>query len=112
MIGTSSYTVPEPPQWSPDGSRIGFHASNGIDKLIHLYIANADGNKLQMVSESWADLVRWSPDGTQLALAKIEGGKVRINLINVDGSALRQVLEMSPQDFLGSNSSILPRFPT
>ncbi len=93
-----------PPQWSPDGSYIVFPAGDRSDNRIHVYKVRADGSNLVQVSPDWADLVRWSPDGARLALAKVEDGRVKIDVMNADGSDPRRVLDVAPETDWGVTS--------
>jgi Tol biopolymer transport system component len=68
--------------WSPDGSRLAFHALYGGG----IWIVGVDGSGLTEVSEGGA-APRWSPTGRQLAFQSAGG----IWVINADGSGLRQV---------------------
>ncbi len=68
--------------WSPDGSRLAFHALYGGG----IWIVGLDGSGLTEVSQGGA-APRWSPTGRQLAFQSAGG----IWVINSDGSGLRQV---------------------
>ena len=68
--------------WSPDGSRLAFHAPYGGG----IWTVGVDGSGLTEVSQRGA-APRWSPTGRQLAFESAGG----IWVINADGSGLRQV---------------------
>jgi Tol biopolymer transport system component len=68
--------------WSPDGSRLAFHALYGAG----IWIVGVDGSELTEASQGGA-APRWSPTGRQLAFESASG----IWVINADGSGLRQV---------------------
>jgi Tol biopolymer transport system component len=68
--------------WSPDGSRLAFHAPYGGG----IWTVGVDGSGLTEVSQGGA-APRWSPTGRQLAFESAGG----IWVINVDGSGMRQV---------------------
>jgi Tol biopolymer transport system component len=68
--------------WSPDGSRLAFHAPYGGG----IWIVGVDGSGLTEVSQ-WGAAPRWSPTGRQLAFESAGG----IWVINPDGSGLRQL---------------------
>jgi Tol biopolymer transport system component len=68
--------------WSPDGSRLAFHAPYGGG----IWIVGVDGSGLTEVSQ-WGAAPRWSPTGRQLAFESAGG----IRVIDADGSGLRQV---------------------
>jgi Tol biopolymer transport system component len=68
--------------WSPDGSRLAFHALYGAG----IWIVGVDGSGLTEVSQ-WGAAPRWSPTGRQLAFQSVSG----IWVINADGTGRRQL---------------------
>ena len=98
------FAAPVSPQWSPDGSHVAFLSSDESNKGLHVYSVRADGSEFRKVSEARADLVRWSPDGSQLAIAKVGDGKVTIDVMNADGSDARQVTETDPEEGIPDDS--------
>ena len=85
-------------EWSPDGSRIAFAASDGEGE-IGLHLMNADGsNQISLVSASelaanalWG--AAWSPDGAKIAFIALEDRETDIYVVNVDGSNLQRLIE-------------------
>jgi uncharacterized protein (TIGR03437 family) len=73
------------PTWSPDGTRIAFHRF-----LTGIVVANVDGTGERTVltdfSRDLGILLKWSPDGTKLALSDDS-----IYLFNLDGSGLARL---------------------
>jgi Tol biopolymer transport system component len=68
--------------WSPDGSRLAFHAPYGGG----IWTVGVDGSGLTEVSQGGA-APRWSPTGRQLAFQSASG----IWVINADGTGHRQI---------------------
>jgi Tol biopolymer transport system component len=68
--------------WSPDGSRLAFHAPYGGG----IWTVGVDGSGLLEVSQGGA-APRWSPTGRQLAFQSASG----IWVINADGTGHRQI---------------------
>ncbi len=102
--GLAGYSAPT---WSPDGSRIAFLASSGLFGPNQLFVADADGNNLILLSK--ADLPnmilptptaggqnarypsygqpRWSPDGKNMIVPlSVTGTDSYLVLLAVDGS--------------------------
>lgn len=79
-------------RWSPDGARIAVLTEAGKDSL---YLMNADGSNLELVTEGVAiedtlgspGLV-WSPDGTRMVYATYSGDREELEIWNwsPDGS--------------------------
>ena len=82
--GSRRWSSPDP---SPDGRQVAFY---DLDHS-HLYVADADGDKLrQVTSDTASDRVpRWSPDGTLLAFYSNRGGPAQLWHVRPDGSELR-----------------------
>jgi TolB protein len=79
------------PTWSPDGSMIAF-ASNRSGQR-QLYVANANGKKVEQVTDlkNMGGRSSWSPDGTRLAFYRGPAGDRDIYVINIDGSGLQRL---------------------
>ena len=82
--------------WSPDGSRLAFHALYGGG----IWIVGVDGSGLTEVSQGGA-APRWSPTGRQLAFQS--GGGIWV--INGDGSGLRLVAPVGRNPVWSSDGS-------
>jgi tol-pal system beta propeller repeat protein TolB len=79
------------PTWSPDGSMIAF-ASNRSGQR-QLYVANANGKKVNQVTDlnNMGGRSSWSPDGTKLVFYRGPVGDRNIYVINIDGSGLERL---------------------
>lgn len=105
------------PAWSPDGSRIVFSLSDGIDGL---YLASADGGVVtQLVpgrNEAAPSGAAWSPGGDMIVFLMWDfsgNQQPQIYLINADGTGLRLLTEGSwpiwspvPSGVQGDNTNI------
>lgn len=89
------------PDFSPDNSRIAFHAND--DKL---YIINVDGSGLRSVADN-PDIapegdarVEWSPDGKKLLyVGRSTAGQLDIYVVNVDGGGTVQLTNDGEGDY-------------
>jgi len=79
------------PTWSPDGSMIAFASNRSGER--QLYVANANGNKVEQVTDlnNMGGRSSWSPDGTKLAFYRGPQGDHDIYVINIDGSGLERL---------------------
>jgi Tol biopolymer transport system component len=95
-------------RWSPDGSRIAVLTESGGDAANRLYLMNADGSDLRLLTEGVViahtlgspDLV-WSADGTRMAYATFSGGdrdpQMHVWNQSPDASEPILVFESSPE---------------
>ena len=67
-------------RWSPDGARIAITTEGGEDSGNRVYLMNADGSDLQLLTEGvviehilGSPNVMWSPDGSRIAYATSSG---------------------------------------
>lgn len=79
------------PAWSPDGSMIAFASNHSGQR--QLYVANANGKKVEKVTDlsNMGGRSSWSPDGTKLAFYRGPAGDHDIYVINVNGSGLKRL---------------------
>jgi Tol biopolymer transport system component len=87
--------------WSPDSSRIAFISQDTeIPFLYDLSVANADGTGLITLASNLGDRdedysFSWSPDGKKLTFSNPVGESSEIFTINIDGTELTQVTNLS-----------------
>jgi TolB protein len=85
------------PAWSPDGMRIAFRRGRTDEPgglMNRIYLADADGSNVRTIYEGnggepgGAGTPAWSPDGSQIAFAEIDG----LRVMDADGSGVRLVV--------------------
>jgi Tol biopolymer transport system component len=92
---TSMPGIEDSPQWSPDGTKVLFHAT--VDNRSDLYTINVDGTGMTNLTAGLpADVTypgtpAWSPNGSKVAFIAVRNLQHKVWTINVDGSALTQV---------------------
>jgi Tol biopolymer transport system component/streptogramin lyase len=93
------------PSWSPDGTKITFSSTRADPAIKNcepggdlscptdIYVMNADGTGISRVTDDAAPeyAPAWSPDGTQIAFVRSQGGAQAIDVVNTDGTGLRQL---------------------
>ena len=101
---------PNSATWSPDGQRIAFSGYYTPGP----YLINVDGSSLIQLAEQGETPV-WSPDGSQIAFCTDSS----VNIINVDGTNLRNIASTSSFRFpklhgwaLAANKLILSQYST
>ena len=85
------------PRWSPDGRHLAVVADEYFGDSEYrsaVYTIGVDGTELVRVSETLSP-TSWSPDGSRLALARIEGDKIVIVTVASDGSDPMEVAEIT-----------------
>lgn len=116
--------------WSPDGTKIIFHAQpfslkgvergdlkgNGFQKVTakldeEVYVVDADGGSRTALTGNSASDVEpdWSPDGTKIAFASNRDGDFEIYTMDADGSDVTQVTTNSGVDDKDPDWQSLPR---
>jgi hypothetical protein len=97
------------PRVSPDGRKVAFFSER--DRFsVELFLADVDTGKverkllktatdphfdsLQFLSSAGA----WSPDGTQLAIAAVQGGKPVVAILDVATGRVRREVQLAPLD--------------
>jgi dipeptidyl aminopeptidase/acylaminoacyl peptidase len=89
----SSYS----PAFSPDGSRLAFHARPQEPWPMSLYVARADGTDPVRISGDMPiiaeedSVISWSPDGSRVAFSSRDDGTRRLYVAAIDGSGVAPV---------------------
>lgn len=80
------------PVWSPDGGRIASTVAN-LSGTSSVYVMSADGGDANMVVRDsiWNGMASWSPDGRKLVYSRGAHGNRKLHIVNVDGTADRQL---------------------
>ena len=77
------------PAWSPDGTKIAFVRTYGIQPSINreIYIMNADGSEQTRFTNNSADDFQpiWSPDGAKIAFVSDRAGNYEIYVMSAEG---------------------------
>ncbi len=85
------------PQWSPDGTRVAFSASEG-GGASDIYVTDADGENLRQIThtDSCEDIPTWSPDGTRLLVVSASDCEdeftAALVVMSADGSNPKQLV--------------------
>ena len=91
------------PDWSPDGTRIALHRSQGSEVFVDrfeggsIHVMNQDGSDLEWLTdgaEGRDGEARWSPDGARIAFAReLDQGRA-IFVMNADGTGIEQLTSL------------------
>jgi Tol biopolymer transport system component len=87
-LGEGGYRCNNDHDFSPDGKRIGFSASSAGSRQSQVYVANADGSGVKLLTPAAPSYFHgWSPDGKWLAFVGQRNGKYELYRVSVDGGA-------------------------
>lgn len=90
--------LPQPPQWSPDGRhlavvrhfahrRVGTGSFVDFEEIVReLFVVGADGDKRWRLATDVVSGPSWSPDGQQVAYARVKADGVGLYTIRIDGA--------------------------
>jgi Tol biopolymer transport system component len=84
------------PSWSPDAGKIAFFRE-GTER--GLFVMNADGTGITQLTTSVDRNPDWSPDGTKIAVSRLDQGSSKIFVINSDGSGETLLAGASSRDY-------------
>jgi Tol biopolymer transport system component len=82
------------PAWSADGSMIAVQVGSGKSHTAHIWTVDVRSGRATKLAahQGYLDEVpAWFPDGTRLAFQSDRSGRMEIWVMNVDGTAARQV---------------------
>jgi Tol biopolymer transport system component len=71
-------TQSQNPAWSPDGTRIAYESTRGLEGKGEIFVMNADGTgePINVSNDpSWDTDPAWSPDGTQITFTSARAGQ-------------------------------------
>lgn len=82
--------------WSPDGTRIAFNTGFDEPTSGNVFTIHADGTGLLQLTHADGGKVNdgldsWSPNGKQIAFVSNTSGTYEINVMNTDGTGVKQV---------------------
>jgi Tol biopolymer transport system component len=93
------------PAWSPDGTEIAFNSDR--EGRPQVYVMNADGTRVEQLSDIWGEYPTWSPDGRRIAFESYMGGSTPFGdpdydvfVMEADGSIERN-LTSDPDSYDG-----------
>jgi TolB protein len=87
------------PGWSPDGTRLAFHAVRADGDTTDLTLVNADGSSPELLISGSQASASWSPDGTTIAFVRVSSDGHAIWTIGIDGSGLRKLTDTDGPQF-------------
>lgn len=92
--------------WSPDGTQIAVSYHNGETRTDELYLLNADGSNLRLLTPNGFD-AQWSPDGKRIGFLSGRFDNAYLYVIDAAGGEPVQVIaeEMSDQTWNWSPDS-------
>jgi TolB protein len=77
------------------------YAAFGSDGYMHIYSLTAGGSPQQLTSGAHNDETpEWSPDGSKIVFLRSDSNGVTVNIINADGSGLRNLSPTPGRDTL------------
>ncbi len=87
LTHTEGFGVSENPDWSLDGTRIGF------DRNGEIYVMDPDGRNLQRLTPTAAKSSHpmWSPDGKRITFMSRRDGNMEIYVMDADGANVRKL---------------------
>ena len=87
LTHTEGFGVSENPDWSPDGTRIGF------DRNGEIYVMDPDGSNFRRLTQTGYESSHpmWSPDGKRIAFQSRRDGNMEIYTMDADGANVRKV---------------------
>jgi hypothetical protein len=88
------------PSYSPDGTKIAYENSNGIDST-EIFTINASGGTPFNVTNSYAaheEVPDYSPEGTKIAYSGWDGNDFEIFTINASGGSRSQLTNSTTHD--------------
>ena len=96
--GTRDLAIASAPlAWSPTEELLAYrlYDDQNWPTQFFLYTVRADGSGLQSIADNVVSEVSWSPDGQQIALARLVGKEIGLYTLTADGSDLKFLLAIT-----------------
>lgn len=94
FLTDAAFASPNYLHWSPDGNFVAFDAyADSVGNRRVIMIADSDGSHAHRLTSSLSDerWPSWSPDGTRIAFMTLGLPGFSISIVNLDGTAQRQL---------------------
>jgi Tol biopolymer transport system component len=98
-LGDGSLRCNNDHDYSPDGKRIAFSASSPASRQSQVYVANADGSQIRLLTPSAPSYFHgWSPDGKWLAFVGRRNDRFELYRVSVEGGEEQRLTSAGAYD--------------